>query len=177
MDSRIAISGTICEFKNNSIGVVSIVARQNGTRPTVVYSTADLLTSINIGIDEKDYEDQAEEVGEDVIETISGVRQISISFNFFRDNAFSRASDLKISMRSNQALEYLNSNGLGYIRCSNIRTLTDVIDGFYEERAQMDMDFYISDSKTFIVNTIRTATIGATIEVSGRQDNFNINVD
>jgi hypothetical protein len=149
-------------------------AQQNAARLNGPYSTVNLLSMVGVGWDDIQHEDDPE--SEDLIETIVGQRQITISLNFFRDNAFGQASKMRTLINGSDNTIYLQQNGLGYIRSSAIRDLTQPIDETFEPRAQIDMDFYISDVEQLILRSIAAVDMTLSAEFPGSQTEISIEV-
>lgn len=78
-----------------------------------------------------------------VLETIEGVRHITASVQFFRGDAYTKAARLPALMRSSAAMDTCRAQGLGFIRCGSPRNLTQEIDTNFEERGQIDIEFYV----------------------------------
>lgn len=78
-----------------------------------------------------------------VRETIDGVRHITASVQFFRGDAYTKAARLPALMRSSLAMDECRAQGLGFIRCGAPRNLTQEVDTNFEERGQIDVEFYV----------------------------------
>ncbi|MHB0973955.1 MAG: phage neck terminator protein [Thiobacillus sp.] len=78
-----------------------------------------------------------------VAETVTGQRRLVASVQFFRGDAYTKACRLKTLMSSSGSIDKLQAVGLGFVRASPARNLTGVIDAGWEERGQIDLEFYL----------------------------------
>lgn len=89
--------------------------------------------------------------GEDEEEIASTLREVTISVNAYGKNAYDMLCKLTESMRLTTVYRQLKKIGMGYLRCSQIRSLPTAIAGGKEQRAQVDL--------TFSINPIVKATL------------------
>lgn len=82
--------------------------------------------------------------GEDEEEIASTLREVTISVNAYGKNAYDMLCKLTESMRLTTVYQQLKKIGMGYLRCSQIRSLPTVIAGGKEQRAQVDLTFSIN---------------------------------
>lgn len=84
-------------------------------------------------------------------EIASTLREVTISVNAYGKNAYDMLCKLTESMRLTTVWQRLRRLGMGYLRCSQIRSLPTAIAGGKEQRAQVDL--------TFSINPIVKATL------------------
>lgn len=153
-----------------------IVAQQNAPRPIdIQYATVNIFASNGIGWDDVTHTDQASP-DLDLDETITGTRQLSVSFNFFRDNAFDYCSRFRTLLQGNVSEAYLKANGLSLGQRGQTRDLTEDINKNFEQRAQIDIDFYVLDVETLTVRSIQSLEIGGNYESGGRVTDITIEI-
>jgi hypothetical protein len=78
-----------------------------------------------------------------VSETITGQRHLIASVQFFRGDAYTKACRLETLMSMSSSIDKLQAIGLGFIRASPAKNLTAVVDAGWEERGQIDLEFYL----------------------------------
>ena len=85
-------------------------------------------------------------------EIASTVRELTISVNAYGKNSYDLLCKLTESMRLTPVWQRLKQLGMGYLRCSQIRSLPTTIAGGKEERAQVDLTFSINPIVKISVN-------------------------
>lgn len=101
-----------------------------------------------------------------VAETIIGQRRLVASVQFFRGDAYTKACRLNTLLSMSSAVDRLQAIGLGFVRASPVRNLTAVIDGAWEERAQIDLEFHLVAKEVQSLPTYGTFPISVTTESS-----------
>ena len=82
--------------------------------------------------------------GADEEEIASTLREVTISINAYGKNAYDMLCKLTESMRFTVVWQRLKRLGMGYLKCSQIRSLPTTIAGGKEHRAQVDLTFSIN---------------------------------
>ena len=77
-------------------------------------------------------------------EIASTLREVTISVNAYGKNAYDMLCKLTESMRLTVVWQRLRRLGMGYLKCSQIRSLPTTIAGGKEQRAQVDLIFSIN---------------------------------
>ena len=77
-------------------------------------------------------------------EIASTARELTISVNAYGKNSYDLLCKLTESMRLTPVWQRLKHLGMGYLRCSQIRSLPTTIAGGKEQRAQVDLIFSIN---------------------------------
>lgn len=85
-------------------------------------------------------------------EIASTVRELTISVNAYGKNSYDLLCKLTESMRLTPVWQRLKQLGMGYLRCSQIRSLPTTIAGGKEQRAQVDLIFSINPIVKISVN-------------------------
>ena len=153
-------------------GIPSIIANQSAPRPDGTYATVFISPEEPTGYDEISYVDSELELDE----TISGLRKVTASINFFRDGAKGGASLFKNKLQSNKLIEFFKVNNLGFVGTSPIRDLSEVNKEFWEERAQLDLIFHALSVSTEEVLATKEINIDGITESGENDYNVNINV-
>lgn len=173
---KTTLSSLLCGLVTGITGELSIVAQQNSPRPAEVpYSTVYLFNSLGIGWSFSTFVDE-DAPGVDVVESVQGTRQLSFSFNFFRAGAFTTANKFRTLLCSSESLEFFKANGLGLATRGAIRDLSENITEAWEERAQVDIDFYVVDLETLIIRAIESLEMTAKFQSSGIEVEETINI-
>lgn len=111
-----------------------------------------------------------------VTEALEGYRTFMLSINFYRpasngvDTAFDRAVRLQTLIRSSLASTLLNAINVGVVSVGSPRDLTAVVDTFFEDRAQMDIEFSTITKETVTLDTFGTFPV--TIKTSDSETNI-----
>ena len=85
-------------------------------------------------------------------EIASTARELTISVNAYGKNSYDLLCKLTESMRLTTVWQRLRRLGMGYLRCSQIRSLPTTIAGGKEQRAQVDLIFSINPIVKISVN-------------------------
>lgn len=124
---------------------VFIMQNQNAqVPPTGSFCVLNVLNVIKIGQDAAFYKYLP--ITDKIQETIEGPRSLTISINFYRDSAFDQILQLQASLKKQRVTELLYKNGLSFQNVSDIRNLTGIISAKWEERYQMDVNFYVTST-------------------------------
>lgn len=78
-----------------------------------------------------------------VTEIIIGQRRLVASVQFFRGDAYTKACRLQTLISLSSVVAKAQMAGIGSITASAAKNLTAVIDAGWEERAQIDLEFYL----------------------------------
>lgn len=70
-------------------------------------------------------------------------KQFTFSINIYGKNAKSQAEQLRNSYCFQQTIDFFNSRNIGYKSSSSVRDLTALVSSKFEERSQIDVDFYV----------------------------------
>lgn len=106
---------------------------QNQAFITVLVSEID-----NIGVDASQITDQ--QIAHQLTEVVAGMRTITASVQFFRGPALSSASRLGSLLRSTAGISLLNRAGLGLQRVGKVTNVSQVVDTYQEQRAQIELE-------------------------------------
>jgi hypothetical protein len=106
------------------------------------FGTVRIMAMPSVGVDVLTQRDD-EALPLNVKETVQGTRHIIASVQFFRGDAYTKAARLPALMRSSLAMDACRARGLGFIRCGSPRNLTQQVDTNFEERGQIDVEFYV----------------------------------
>lgn len=101
-----------------------------------------------------------------VAETVIGQRRLIASIQFFRGDAYTKASRLRTLMATSDAIGRLQAAGLGFVRASAVRNLTGVVDASWEERAQLDLELHLVAREVQSIPTYGTFPISVSTESS-----------
>lgn len=88
-----------------------------------------------------------------VNETAHGLRKLLVSIQFFRTGAVIAASKFRTRLQLSPAMEKFAANGLGFVKSSGVRVLSQVIKTMWEERAQLNIEIYIVGKAEAILDT------------------------
>lgn len=77
-----------------------------------------------------------------ITESVVGQRHFVASVQFFRSDAYSQACKLRTLMTLSSSVEKMQALGLAFVRASAAKNLTTVVDTYWEERGQVDLEFH-----------------------------------
>lgn len=149
------------------------VRKANTNAPTGIEPFATVLfTNLQqTGQDHRQYENIPATTN--VKETGQGMRTVLASVQFFRADAYYKLSRLKTLLTIESFTIKLQEIGLGLVRSSEIRDISSPVDGKWEERAQMDVEFNLIAREDLTVPTYGKFPIGFSTEKSST--NFEVN--
>ena len=79
----------------------------------------------------------------DVDETVVGQRHLSASIQFFRGDAYTKAQRLEALLQTSKAISAMQAANLGLVRIGQARNITGLVDTYWEERGQIDIEFHV----------------------------------
>lgn len=118
-----------------------------------VWATVKVTPFGSVGQDEVKY---ANATSEQVTEKVEGQRLCVASINIYRTGALDYADKLKSRVRLSNAVAHMQANNIGFIGFGPVNDLTAVEDEEWEERAQVDLQFYTSVSEDVLLDTYGT---------------------
>lgn len=101
-----------------------------------------------------------------VTETIVGQRKLMASVQFFRGDALTKAIRLKTRMSLSSSADRLAAINLGFVRASQPRNLTAIVDAAWEARAQIDLEFHLLAKEVQSIPTFGRFPINVSTEFS-----------
>lgn len=108
-----------------------------------------------------------------LVETQFRQHQVTVSFQFFRAGAMGLANKLKDRITLSSTVLLLQDLGLGYVSAVDVKDITGVSAGVWEERAQLDMDFHVSGSEEDTVETFSRFGVNVSV-ANGTSSTFNM---
>lgn len=163
IDFERSIRRVICTVLQQEEGFIR-PADQN--KPTgdvsALFGTVKLLSIDPIGPDGSTYKNN-EDDDTKVTETIEGIRHLQVSIQFYRAGAKAMAARLKALMQSSIAAQLMADLGLGYIRSGPVTNIAAVTDTKWEERCQLNMEFYVGAEESVDLDIYETIRIQGTV--------------
>jgi hypothetical protein len=105
-----------------------------------------------------------DEFGTTIIETITGQRHFTASIQFFKGKAKSQADRLKALLQSSTALQLLQAAGIGLGKIGEVRDLSQVVDTYYESRAQLNVEFYAVNQEQSLLASFGSFPVSITTD-------------
>ena len=141
------INKLIRQFVRETLGMPENTVRPaNKTAPTGKqtdqFATVLITMIAPTGEDERQMKNEAMP-SLNVSESVTGMRRLVASVQFFRGDAYTKACRLNTLMSMSSSVDRLQAVGLGFIRASPAKNLTAVVDAGWEERGQIDLEFYL----------------------------------
>lgn len=148
-----AIQKSLHDWVSIELGLKTIFAHQDGPTPTVQYALINILQASEIGHCEAD--EGSRQVDLTIDMEYSGLYNIMVSINVFRDDALSKIIKLRDSVCKVSVKEDLWADGLAFINTSDVRDVPDVVDKSWEQRAQIDFFFHVRSLVTENIDEIK----------------------
>lgn len=128
-----------------------------------------------VGQDSRSLQDKG--VEHQLTETIDGSRSVEAYVEFFRAGAITNASRLKALLVSDVNASLLRKNGLSFVRSGEVQNLSQVVDTYWEERAQVILEFYISSVEQLTVATFSSVTINIQLDKTTQNTSREVTLD
>lgn len=94
-----------------------------------------------------------------VAESVTVQYTVSLSVQFFRGDAYTKAQRLGLLLQTSSAIARMQTLGVGLVGASTARNLTAVVDTYWEERGQIDLEFHLIAQEIMSVPTYGTFRI------------------
>ena len=153
----------------------TIKAKQlDAPRPVGPYGDVDFVADTSIGTEQRKYADNAS--GKDLDVEYTGMREIMMSINFYRDNSIDNARKCRIGLVRESTQEIFSEAGVGLGTRSPVREISTPLENGWEERAQFDIVLSAVGTDTDIIKAILSANISASYQANGDEYNSTIEV-
>lgn len=174
-------SDTINKFIRDTINLLlsdadySIKDKQTGApRPKGSYATVDVTLDMSVGWEQKNLVDNTED--NDLTENISGMRQITVSTNFYRDSAVDNARKVRTGLSRESIQQLFSAANLGLTTRSEVREISEPLENGWEERAQFDIVLSAVGTDNDVIKSILSVDMAGQYQNHGLIYNFNIEV-
>jgi len=143
-------------------------------RPQGPYAVVAFVGSESIGREQRIFEDNDDNL--DLTENISGLKNITMSINFYRANATDNSRKVRIGLVRESIQSLFSSAGVGLVSRSEVRDIDSPTDDGWEERSQFDLVLNTVATDQDIVRSIRAIDIASEFQYRGLTYNFDIEV-
>ena len=133
-------------------------ANQDAPTGSDPYATVLITPLTTEGHDSVTYTDQADP-DIDLDQLREGNRVVLASINFFQAGAINFVLQMQGSAYEVANQDFLRSKFLGFIRAGQYNDLTEIDLSRYEQRAQLDMFFYVIDDNSNVVSSTQQVDI------------------
>lgn len=106
----------------------------------------------------------------DLTENITGQRHFTASVQFFRGDAMVKANTLTALLQSGGSIAAMVADGICIAKIGPIRNLPALVDTFFENRAQLDIEFNFINQEQVDMPTF--ATFGGQIDTETESSTF-----
>lgn len=153
----------------------TIKAKQkDAPRPTGNYGDVDFVSDTGLGWEQ--FENRNRDSDPDLDTTSKGMRQIMMSIGFYRDNSIDNARRVHSGVTRESVQALLREAGLGLIRRSEVREISEPLENGWEERAQFDIFLSAVGVDVDLVRSIESIDMAGEFQARGLIYNFNIEV-
>ena len=113
---------------------------------------------------------------QDLTEYISGLRNITMSINFYRANAMDNSRKVRIGLVRESIQSLFSYAGVGLVSRSEVRDIDSPTDDGWEERSQFDLVLNTVATDQDIVRSIQAIDMASEFQYRGLKYNFNTEV-
>lgn len=153
----------------------TIKAKQkDAPRPTGNYGDVDFVSDTGLGWEQ--FENRNRDSDPDLDTTSKGMRQIMMSIGFYRDDSIDNARRVHSGVTRESVQALLREAGLGLIRRSEVREISEPLENGWEERAQFDIFLSAVGVDVDLVRSIESVDMAGEFQARGLIYNFNIEV-
>lgn len=139
-------------------------SQKNAPRPKGNYADVNMVSDLNIGWEQTNYSAN----GIDLDESIEGMREMTYSFGFYRDTAKDDARKVRTKLASQSVQDLFGLAGVGLVKRTEVRNISEALEDAFENRAQFDMSIYMVGSEEEVVCAIDSIDINGVYEINGR---------
>ena len=153
----------------------TIKAKQkDAPRPTGNYGDVDFVSDTRLGWEQFEYQNRTGDP--DLDSTSKGMRQIMMSIGFYRDDSIDNARKVHSGVTRESVQALFREAGLGLIRRSDVREISEPLENGWEERAQLDIFLSAVGTDVDLVRSIESVDMAGEFQARGLIYNFNIEV-
>lgn len=153
----------------------TIKSKQNAPRPQGSYADVDIVSDTSIGWEQTEYQNR--ESDQDLDWTSKGYRQIMMSIGFYREGSVDNARKVRSAIIRESVQSLFLEGGVGLIRRSDVREVSETLENGWEERAQFDLFLSAVGSDADIVRSIESINLAGEYQARGLTYNFNLEVN
>ena len=157
-----------------SVPGYAIKAKQNAPRPTGSYASVDFISDRNIGWEQHELVDNLIDL--DITENISGLREITISIDFFRDSSIDYSRKVRTALVRQSVQELFSAAGVGLVKRTEVREISEPLENGWEERSQFDLTLSAVGTDLDIIKSIQSVEISGDAQFNGNSYNTIIEV-
>jgi len=159
----------------DSPGFAIKAKQKDAPRPLGAYATVDFLTDLSVGWEESNYTNRTEDP--DLDQKLEGFREYTVSINVFRDSARDNARRIRTGLVRDTVMDLFYSVGAGLGVRSNVRELSDTVNGTWEDRAQLDVTLHAIGADESITRSIEALSIAGDYQVGSQSTEITIEVN
>jgi len=148
--------------------------QEDAPRPKGAYAVVDFLTGESIGWEQRNFTNNQADL--DLTESISGLRNITMSINFYRDNAMDNSRKVRTALVRESIQSLFSEAGVGLVSRSEVRDIDSPTQDGWEERSQFDLVLNVVGTDSDIVQSILVADIAGRYQFRGLEYNSTIEV-
>lgn len=153
----------------------AIKGKQSAPRPITPYATVEFLSDTAIGWEQIEREDEADPSTK-IKHDYTGAREIMFSLNFLKTSAIDNARKVRIGLVRESIVDLFHNVDMGIGIRSQVRDISNALEGTWEERAQFDLTLNAVGRDTDIIESIGSLDIDAEYQARGLKYNYNIEV-
>lgn len=148
--------------------------QQNAPRPKGAYADVDIISDLGLGWDQYDRKDNAQDL--DITTTTQQLRQITLSVNFYRDDAVDKARKVQQALCRETIQSIFTQAKAALIRRSEVREISSTLENTWEERAQFDILLSVVGTDQEIIRSIQSVDIPAEYQTGDVNYKFNVEI-
>ena len=153
------IGKLLASIVQEQLGITAYIANPNTARPDVLsLCSVRYFSSDAVGLDASEYLELVDPTY-DLTERLTGMRELTYTLNFQKDNSSQNASQLRQSLRKSSVREKLILEDVVYVSSTNPVNGTEPVGDEFEERASMDVVVRTIMTTEDVINSIQELNI------------------
>lgn len=171
-----ALNKFVRDLANDALAIpnYAIKSKQHGApRPSGAFCEVDFVSDRQIGSAQLNIENDTSTTVEIESETL---RELMISINFHRDDAYDNARKLAMAFNRESVKASFVAAKLGFVRTSIIRQIDQTLEDGWQGRAQFDLFLSSVSSDTDIISCIESLDIELNVDTANNRYTTNIEV-
>lgn len=172
-----SINKLIRDTVNSILNVTGFAIKseqKDAPRPIGNYCDVNIVSIISKGWERKLSENNT--LDPDITEYSEGIREITISLNFYRDGSLDKASKVHIGLTRQTSIDRFSAAKIGLISRSQIRDIAEPLENGWEDRSQFDIVLNTVATDSDIIRSIEIISIAGEYQERGLVYNFEIEV-
>lgn len=160
----LAIGKLLAEVVNEQTGLSTYIANPNAARPDGSVCSVKFFTSEQIGLPAIQYENDDSDPDYDLLATYTGLRELTYTLNFQRDDSLQNSINFKGSLYKDSVISKFIQNDIAFVSATSPVNGVEPVGDSFEERSSMDVVLRTVQTIEDVVKSIDTLNITLTTD-------------